>query len=135
LTSPPLESPPGSSGPPRRPRSSPPVPCPSTSLDINNLENNNIYNYDYIGENSNINEDDIDLKDKLTLQEIKFLEIYFSTPYSPKKGHITIENAMIAAWYTNIGQREKYRIAAKIVKKADRPGSLLRGRTSGVQKG
>lgn len=91
---------------------------PPALVSSNNLENNDIlYNQDSIIEDRYINEASIDIKGKLTLQELKFLEIYFTTPYSPKKGRMTIEKAMIAAGYTNISQRERYRIAAKIVKK------------------
>lgn len=55
-------------------------------------------------------ENNVELKGKLTLKEINFLELYFAGGY-------TIEKAIIAAGYQSKNQRFLYRVAAKIVQK------------------
>jgi hypothetical protein len=58
---------------------------------------------------------DIDIKAKLTLQELKFLEIYLSE-------RITIDNAIIQAGYGNYSKDWRYKLAKKIVIKYERSG-------------
>jgi hypothetical protein len=55
-------------------------------------------------------EDGVQLKNKLTLKEVNFLELFFA-------GGVTIEKALIAAGYQSKSQRYLYRVAAKIVQK------------------
>ena len=52
----------------------------------------------------------INLKDKLTEKELRFLEIYMS-------GNYTIEKAMIAAGYIGYNQKYLYRLSRNIVEK------------------
>jgi hypothetical protein len=51
---------------------------------------------------------DIDIKAKMTLQELNFLEIYLS-------GRVTIDKAMIQAGYGHYSQDWRYKLAQKIV--------------------
>jgi len=92
--------------------------------------NNNLGSEDAImevgfQENNEINsiavkgDDGVQLKDKLTLKELNFLELYFAGGY-------TIEKAVIAAGYESKSQRYLYRVAAKIVQKYEQQGSDTR---------
>lgn len=111
----------------KKPKASPTKPQKTPYIDNNNI--NNIIDNKLIDNNSALsiiedNNEVIDIKAKLTLQEIRFLEIYLTSDYKKGKDRMTIEAAMIAAGYTNISQRERYRIAANIVKKYERQAPL-----------
>ena len=55
----------------------------------------------------------VDLKDKMTDKEWRFIELYLM-------GNVTIENALIAAGYEGYGQNYLYRIGKKIINKYER---------------
>jgi hypothetical protein len=61
--------------------------------------------------------DDIDIKAKLTKQELTFINIYFNSPRVKGKGRVTINNAMIAAGYGNYSERWRGVLARKIIQK------------------
>lgn len=104
-------------GRPRKLEPAPAGPSPSS-------KHTHIYN----GENIDISDigvidkdikylNDIDLKNKLTSQELTFLEIFFNSPRGKGQGRVTIEKAMIAAGYTDYGKNWRYILAKKIMGK------------------
>ena len=90
--------------------------------------NNNIYiDTDNINYSKNIdilNEDiknnSINIKDKLTNQELSFLEIYFNSRHLKGQDRVTIDRAMISAGYDNFPENTRYNIAKKIVQKYEK---------------
>jgi hypothetical protein len=59
----------------------------------------------------------VNIKEKLTNQELTFLEILFNTPRVKGKDRITIDKAMISAGYGEYSQKWRYLLASKIVGK------------------
>lgn len=114
----------------RPPRKKPPD-SPTTSI-APSVDNIDIYNKndiellvkgiyeDGIKENNQSN-----IKDKLTNQELVFLALYFNSKHEKGKNAFTIDNAMISAGYGNLGKSARYLIARKIVEKYERgaPGA------------
>lgn len=80
---------------PGRPRTKNPIQAPSTTD---------------LGFDDNPDRPTVNLKDKLTEKELRFLEIYMS-------GRYTIDKAMIAAGYTGYNLKYLYRLSRKIVEK------------------
>jgi hypothetical protein len=100
-----------------RPRTKP---APIYKYSINNKEPNR-----YNGNNPDIvnNLESLDnskLKDKLTKQELIFLELLFNSPRKAWKERITIDKAMLAAGYGGFSQTTRYIIAGKIIRKYER---------------
>ena len=60
---------------------------------------------------------DTDKKEKLTVQELRFLVIYFGAPREKGKDRMTRDKAMVLAGYGNYSRDLRYRIARNIVKK------------------
>ncbi len=88
--------------------------------------NNNIYIYkgDNIDDSNNTiimcnikDLKNIDMKGKLTAQELTFLEIFFNSPHGKKENRVTIDKCMISAGYGNMAQSSRYFIAKKILEK------------------
>lgn len=61
--------------------------------------------------------EDIDSKQKLSLQELRFLSIYFLVPREKGKNRMTINRAMLSAGYGQFGERMRYTIARKIIQR------------------
>ena len=89
----------------------------------------NIYNIDGSNEikgSTGIIEDNpkilesIDIKDKLTQQEITFLELLFNSPRKKGDERLTIDKCMISAGYGDYHINMRYRLAKKIVLKYER---------------
>jgi len=109
---------------PGRPKKSPPNPHHPL---INNNNNIYIYNENNMVNDSNAillndidNKEVIKLTDKLTKQELCFLELYFNMPRFKGKDLITINKAMLLAGYGNYPENTRYVLAKKIVKKYER---------------
>lgn len=60
---------------------------------------------------------DISIKDKLTAQELHFLEIYFNSPRVKDQDRMTIDKAMILSGYGDFSERMRYLIARKTFQK------------------
>jgi hypothetical protein len=60
------------------------------------------------------------IKDRLTTQELRFLEIYFNSPRLKGKDKVTINSAMLSVGYGDYSLQIRYRIARNIVKKYER---------------
>lgn len=60
------------------------------------------------------------IKDRLTAQELRFLEIYFNSPRLKGKDKVTINSAMLSAGYGDYSMPVRYRIARNIVKRYER---------------
>ncbi len=87
--------------------------CNKKDIDTDNKDN--IVN--------NINEiDKVSIKDKLTSQELRFLEIYFSSDHIKGTNKVTTDKAMILAGYGHFTQDWRYKLAKKIVIKYERCG-------------
>ena len=110
-----------------RPRKTQPPPT-APALDVNNISlYGNSKSIDII---PIVDKDKKDLKgsnikDILTVQEMRFLELYFNSPRIKGKNKVTIDNAMIQAGYGDYGEDMRWRIARKIVRKYERgaPGA------------
>jgi hypothetical protein len=60
------------------------------------------------------------IKDRLTAQELRFLDIYFNSPRLKGKDKVTINSAMLSAGYGDFSMTTRYIIARKIVAKYER---------------
>jgi hypothetical protein len=100
-----------------------PPPAPQV-LPINNIsiyDSNNNYMDDISIIDKDINNlNNENIKDKLSKQESRFLEIYFNSPRLKGQARVTIEKAMISAGYTGLSQSGLYYVAGKICKKYER---------------
>jgi hypothetical protein len=92
----------------------------------NDLSINNIYidNTDKIYtsnngviDNKDLNNNSLNIKDKLTNQELTFLEIYFNSKHLKGENRSTVDKAMILAGYGDFSQTTRYKLARKIVAK------------------
>ena len=64
--------------------------------------------------------DSENIKDRLTTQELRFLDLLFNSPRTQGKAKMTIDKAMLAAGFGNYSQDLRYRIARNIVKRYER---------------
>jgi hypothetical protein len=92
-------------GRPRKPVSTQ-TPSEGSSLLVPDLINKT----DDLGFDDNPDRPTVNLKDKLTEKELRFLEIYMS-------GNYTIEKAMVAVGYNDLHPRYRYFLASKIIQK------------------
>lgn len=60
------------------------------------------------------------IKDRLTAQELRFLDICFNSPRLKGKDKVTINSAMLSAGYGDYSMPVRYRIARNIVKRYER---------------
>lgn len=106
-------------GRPKKQKPSNPETLPYNNIYIDNTTNIDNSLYSVISKDiENIN--DIKVKDKLTKQELLFLEIYFNSKYLKGQDRITIDKAMISAGYENLSERSRYVHARKIVQKYEK---------------
>jgi hypothetical protein len=59
----------------------------------------------------------VDIKGKLTSQELTFLDLFFNSPHGKGENRVTINKCMIAAGYGEFSQTTRYLLARKIVEK------------------
>jgi hypothetical protein len=94
------------------------------TLSINNIyidKSDNIdssYNSCII--NQDIKDNPINIKAKLTNQELTFLEIYFNSRHLKGQERFTIDSAMISAGYGHLSHSHRYRLARDIVRKYEK---------------
>lgn len=100
----------------------PPKPKPAIDSNIYIYKDNKLNIDSYMGsvksdikENNNNN-----IKELLTAQEVNFLEIYFNSEHKRGKDRFTIDSAMISAGYGDFSQTTRYILARKIVAKYER---------------
>jgi hypothetical protein len=97
------------------------LPAPSNSpsnsyIDIVNIDDIDISVLGLIQDDIKTSED-IDKKGKLTVQELRFLNIYFNSPRGKGKDIMTRDKAMVAAGYGDSCRSMRYAIARNIVKR------------------
>ena len=98
----------------------PPKTAPSDSNIYNNKEGNMDIELISVFDKDDKQINDIKLKDKLTQQEVNFLEIYFNSPRKKGEDAITMDKAMILAGYTNYKSAWRSILARRILKKYER---------------
>ena len=91
------------------------------SLSINNIyidKSDNIdSSYNSCIDNKDFKNISNNIKDKLTNQELTFLEIYFNSKHLKGQNRFTIDSAMISAGYGHLSHSHRYRLARDIVRK------------------